>query len=265
MIDEFIVRAGIAGLGVALAAGPLGCFVVWRKMAYFGDATAHASILGVALGLATGVPIFASVMLAAMAMALIVALLSGRAFAADTLLGVSAHTALALGLVVVSLLPNVRLDLMSYLFGDILSVGWADVALIWGGAGVICALLMMQWRALLTATLSPELAAAQGQSPVRRQLTLMLTLAVLVAVALKVVGALLITAMLILPAAGARALARTPEAMALGAVILGMLASIGGLALSLAKDTPTGPSIVITASALLVICLLANRLIHRSA
>ena len=138
-LDNFMTRATLAGLGVALAAAPLGCFVVWRRMAYFGDATAHASILGVALALSFNVSFFAGVLAVALIMATTVSTLSGRGYAMDTLLGVMAHSALAFGLVAVSFLQGVRIDLMAYLFGDILAVGKMDLAVIWGGAALVLA------------------------------------------------------------------------------------------------------------------------------
>lgn len=249
LLADFMARAALAGLGTAVAAGPLGCFVVWRRMAYFGDATAHASILGVALALASGLPVHLAVLVLALAMAGLVTLASGRAYAMDTMLGVAAHGSLALGLVAVSFLPGVRVDLIGYLFGDILSVGRGDLAVIWGGAAAILGLLAWRWRPLLTATLSPDLAAAEGIDPERERLVLTLALAALVAVALKVVGALLITAMLIIPGAAARTVARTPEAMAVLAAAIGAAAASGGLWLSYHADTPAGPSIVVLAIA----------------
>jgi zinc transport system permease protein len=250
MLDDFALRAALAGLGVALAAAPLGCFVVWRRMAYFGDATSHAALLGVALALATDLPIFAGVLIVALVMALIVSTLSERHVSADALLGVLAHAALALGLVAVSLLPGQRVDLSAYLFGEILAVTRVDLVVIWSGAAVVGALLVWRWQALLTATLNPDLATASGGNPRREQLILTLALAITVAVAIKVVGALLIAAMLVIPAATARPFARTPEMMALWAVILGAIAAIGGLAGSFVFDTPTGPSIVTLAAGL---------------
>jgi zinc transport system permease protein len=255
LLDDFLWRAALAGVGVAVAAGPLGCFVVWRRMAYFGDATAHAALLGVSLALATELPVVLGVSLAALAMALTVALATGRTYAMDTMLGVASHGALAAGLVALSLMPGVRVDLMGYLFGDILAVSRGDLAVIWGGAALILALLAWRWRGLLLATLSADMAAAAGIVAARERLVLTAALALLVAVALKVVGVLLITAMLIVPAAAARAFARTPEAMAAIAVAMGTLATVAGLAGSFRLDTPAGPSIVVAAVALM---LLAN-------
>jgi zinc transport system permease protein len=248
MLDDFLVRAALAGVGLAMATGPLGSFVVWRRMAYFGDATSHAAILGVAIALSLQLPIGVGVLVVALAMALVVSALAARGWAMDTTLGVMAHGALAFGLVAISFVPGVRGDLQSYLFGDILAVTRGDLVFIWGGAGLVLGLLIWRWQPLLTATLSEELAHASGINPGRERLALTIALAIVVAVALKVVGALLIAAMLIIPAAAARALARTPEAMALGAVVLGALASLLGLGMSLWQDTPAGPSIVTVAA-----------------
>ena len=250
MIDDFLIRAGLAGIGLALATGPLGSFVVWRRMAYFGDATSHAAILGVALALALHLPIAAGTLIVALTMALTVSTLAAKGWAMDTTLGVMAHSALAFGLVAISYVPGVRADLSSYLFGDILAVTRSDLGFIWGGAAIVLGLLLWRWQALLTTTLSEDLAHASGLDPDRERLVLTLALALVVAVALKIVGALLIAAMLIIPAAAARGLARTPEAMAALASLFGALACLVGLALSLWQDTPAGPSIVSAAAIL---------------
>lgn len=248
-----------------MASGPLGAFVVWRRMAYFGDATSHAAILGVALALALGMPVLAGTTLVALAMAATVATMAGKGWAMDSTLGVMAHSALAFGLVAVSFLPGVTVDLQAFLFGDILSVSKADLAVIWGGAVAVVALLAWRWSALLTATLSEDLAHAAGINPDRERLVLTLALALVVAVALKVVGALLIAAMLIIPATAARAMARTPEGMAFGAVACGTLATFGGLALSIHHDTPAGPSIIAVAALIFAAMLVASSLRHAAA
>lgn len=250
MLDDFMTRATLAGVGTALAAAPLGCFVVWRRMAYFGDATAHAAILGVALSLAFQISIFPGVLAVALIMALTVTVLAGRGYAMDTLLGVLAHSALAFGLVAVSFLSGIRIDLMAYLFGDILAVSRLDLLVIWGGAVLVVALIAWRWSALLTSTLNAELAYASGLNPKREQLILTLSLAITVAVAIKVVGVLLIAALLIIPAAAARGLARTPEAMAVIAALIGVVSAVAGLQGAYVFDTPAGPSIVCVAAIL---------------
>lgn len=249
MLDDFLVRAGLAGVGTALAAAPLGCFVVWRRMAFFGDATAHAAILGVALSLALSWPVFAGALVVALAMAVAVDGLSARGQAMDTLLGVLSHSALAVGLVAASFLSGVRLDLMAYLFGDILAVSRGDLGVIWGGAGLVAGLIAWRWPRLLLATLDGDLARAEGVDPRRERLILTLALAVTVAVAIKVVGALLIAALLIVPAAAARPLVHTPEGMALVAGAIGAASALAGLAAAWHLDTPAGPSIVCAAAA----------------
>lgn len=259
MLSDFIMRAALAGVGTAIAAGFLGSFVVWRRMAYFGDATAHAAVLGVAIALGFQVSILGSVGVVAVLMAVGLWALTGRGFAADTVLGVLSHGALALGLLAVALVPSARVDLDTYLFGDVLTVSKTDLAVIWGGAAVVVGVLAWRWSRMLTATVSPDLAYAAGIDPRREQLILTLLLAGVVAVSIKVVGALLITALLIIPAAAARNLSRTPEAMAVIAVVCGIVAALGGVGLSFTLNTQAGPSIVCTAAALFVLSLLRRR------
>ncbi|MEI4195330.1 iron chelate uptake ABC transporter family permease subunit [Roseovarius sp. E0-M6] len=260
LLDDFLIRAALAGVGVGVAAAPLGCFVVWRRMAYFGDATAHAAILGVALSLAFSLPVFAGALAVALIMALAITALTQRGHAMDTLLGVMAHSALAVGLVAVSFLEGVRIDLMAYLFGDILAVSRTDIGIIWAGAVLVLGLLAWRWQALLTATLNADLAYAAGLDPRRESLVLTLTLALVVAVSIKVVGVLLIAAMLIIPPAAARPFAATPERMAVAAGLIGALSALGGLALSFRFDTPTGPTIVCAAAAFFVVSIISRGL-----
>jgi len=262
MLDDFLVRAMLASVGVALAAAPLGCFVIWRRMAYFGDATAHAAVLGVALSLALSMPIFAGVLVVCLLMAIMVSSLSGRGFAMDTLLGVASHSSLAIGLVAVSFLSGVRIDLMSYLFGDILAVGKTDLLVIWGGALLVLGLIVWRWSGLLLSTLNPDLALASGFKPKQEQFILTIALAIVVAVAIKVVGVLLIAAMLIVPAATARAFSRTPEVMAIIAACLGALCGLSGLQASYLFDTPTGPTIVCVSALLFIITNLVLKILR---
>ena len=201
---EFLQRALLAGLGVAAVAGPLGCFVVWRRMAYFGTSLSHNAFLGIALGILLGIDPMFGIAVAAVAVALLLVLLQRqRRLADDTLLGILAHGGMALGLVAISFLEGVRVDLLTYLFGDVLAVGWREIAWIYGAAAVMLVLLALLWRPLLMVSVHPELAAAEGIPVLPVRLAFMLMLAVLVAIAMKVVGVLLITSMLIVPAAGA--------------------------------------------------------------
>jgi zinc transport system permease protein len=257
--EPFFLRALAAALGVALVAAPLGCFVVWRRMAYFGATLAHSALLGIALGILLGVSPTLGIAASAIAIALIVTLFERqRLIGRDTLLGILAHAGLAAGLVALSFIEGPRIDLMATLFGDVLAVSGADLAWIGGGGVAVLAALAGLWRPLLAVTLNEELARAEGVAVVAVQLGFMLTLAVTIAIAMKVVGILLIVSLLIIPAGTARRFARTPEQMALGAAGVGALSALGGLTASLAWDTPAGPSIVVVATALFAVGLVAG-------
>jgi zinc transport system permease protein len=254
LLDDFMVRAVVAGLGIALVAGPLGCFVVWRRMAYYGDTLAHSALLGIALGFLLEVDIIAGVTAVCVVVALVVAAMQRRGMlATDTLLGIMAHSTLAFGLVVLAFLPNVRVDLLAYLFGDILAVGVGDIAWIYGGGLVALAVVAVMWRRLLSLTVHEELAEVEGVNVPVLRLAFMVLLALVIAVAMKVVGILLITSLLIIPAATARRFSHTPEQMAVLAAAIGCLAVLGGLAASFRFDTPSGPSVVASAFVLFLV------------
>jgi zinc transport system permease protein len=248
MLDDFFVRALLAGIGVALVAGPLGCFVVWRRMAYFGDTMAHSALLGVALGFLLEVAPTYGVVVVTTGIALaLLALQRWREMAADTILGILSHSSLSIGLVVISLMVWLRLDLFGYLFGDVLAVGVDDLVRIYAGGLVALAVLAVIWRPLLALTIDEDLARAEGVRAGPVSITFMLLIALVIAIAMKIVGVLLITSLLIIPAASARRLARTPEQMAVAAALVGAGAVCLGLYGSLAFDTPSGPSIVVAA------------------
>ncbi|QNQ52488.1 zinc ABC transporter permease subunit ZnuB [Serratia liquefaciens] len=253
---ELLLPGWLAGVLLAAAAGPLGSFVVWRRMSYFGDTLAHASLLGVAFGLLLDVNPFYAVIAVTLVLALVLVWLERRPqLSVDTLLGIMAHSALSLGLVVVALMSNVRVDLMAYLFGDLLSVTFTDIWMIAIGVSVVLLILWWQWRNLLSMTVSPELAHVDGVNLVRARTVLMLVTALTIGLAMKFVGALIITSLLIIPAATARRFARTPEQMAAYAMLVGVLAVTGGLAFSAFYDTPAGPSVVLSAAVLFVLSL----------
>lgn len=247
-LDDFFWRALIGGLGVALVAGPLGCFVVWRRMAYFGDTLAHSALLGIALSFLINLPLNLGVVITCLALAVALTLFSrSKTLATDTLLGILAHSALAIGLVTLSFMPGVRVDLTGLLFGDLLAMSRADLIWIYGGAALILILLTSLWRGLLMSTIHEELARVEGVPVERLRLVLVLMFSLVIAVAMKIVGVLLITALLIIPAATARRLARNPEHMAGLSIVFGAIAVTGGLSLSWYLDTPAGPSVVVMA------------------
>ena len=253
-MDDFVIRALIAGGGIALLAGPLGSFVVWRRMAYFGDTLAHSALLGVSLGFLLGVNPMVGVMAVCVALALaLVALQRRRTLAADTLLGILSHGSLSLGLVALAFLETLRVDLMAYLFGDILSVTDGDLMAIYGGGAVALTGLALLWRRLLAVTVDEDLARVEGMPVDALRLAFMLLIALVIAIAMKIVGILLITSLLIIPAAAARRFARTPEGMAALASVLGVVAVAAGLLASLNWDLPGGPSVVVAAAALFLL------------
>ncbi len=248
IVADFLILALAGGIGIAALAGPLGAFVVWRRMAYFGDTLAHSALMGIALGFLFDINLNLAVVACCVMLAvLLVSLQRQHLVATDTLLGIMAHSALSLGLVAVALLDNVRIDLMEYLFGDLLAIAPADLWWIYGGGAVVILLLWRLWNPLLAITINEELAQVEGVPVARVRLGLMLLIAVVIAVAMKLVGILLITSLLIIPAAAARRLANTPEQMALFASLLGVLAVVGGISASWFWDTPAGPSVVVTA------------------
>lgn len=246
---EFLLLALLAGGVVALGAGPLGTLVVWQRLAYFGDTLAHSALLGVAFGLLLAINPWWSVLGGSLLLALLLALLQRNPqLNADSLLGILSHGSLALGLVTLSLADTVRVDLNSYLFGDLLAVGRADLALIATVTAIVLLLLWRCWDGLVAITVHAELAAVEGLPVTRLRLLQLLMMAALVAVAMKVVGVLLITALLIIPANIARPWSRSPEQMALLAALAGALSVVAGMALSLWLDTPTGASVVVCAA-----------------
>ncbi|MBO23433.1 MAG: hypothetical protein CMM26_13820 [Rhodospirillaceae bacterium] len=257
MLDDFFIRALVAGVGVALVAGPLGCFIVWRRLAYFGDTLSHSALLGVALALIVQVNITVAVFVVSAIIALSLLSLQRRSsLSSDSLLGLLAHASLALGLVVLAFLPTVRVDLLSFLFGDILAVSVTDLVVIYVGGATVTLVLVFIWRALFAATVSFDVAEAEGMRPDRANVVFILLMATVIAISMKIVGVLLITALLIIPAATARRMARGPEAMALIAVVIGVVSVIAGLFASLEWDTPSGPTIVVAALILFLLALL---------
>ena len=254
---ELLLPPLLAGLAVALVSGPMGAFVVWRRMAFFGDTLAHGALLGAALGLALDISLYVAVVAMCLGLAAaLTALQHQRQLASDTLLGIVAHTTLALGVIAISLQTGIQVDLFAYLFGDLLAVGWQEVVGLWAGALVILAMMVWQWRALLSITVNEELAQVEGVAVQRTRLLLMLLLALLIAGAIRTVGVLLITSLLVIPAASARRLTHTPAQMAIVASVLGTLSVLAGLTVSWFANTPVGPSIVVAASGLFMLTLL---------
>ncbi len=247
----------LAGLAIASVAGPVGCFIVWRRMAYFGETLAHAGLFGVGLGLLLGFSLTLGAAAAGVAVALLLMLLRNqRVLATDTLLGILSHASLALGIFTVGMVTGAAGDHLDLLFGDILTVSWQDVSVVWAGAAVVLLVLGLLWRDLIAMAVHEDLAQAEGVKVKRVELGFVVLIALITAVAMKIVGLLLITALLVIPAAAARRLSNSPETMALAAAVLACLSVVLGLLLSAYANAITGPAIVLSAAALFVLTLL---------
>jgi zinc transport system permease protein len=248
MFYDFLLYALIGGIGVAIVSGPLGAFVVWRRMSYFGDSLAHSALLGVAIGIFLEINLNIAIIVCALLLAVVLVAMQKQHFiATDTLLGIMAHSSLSLGLVTISFIEDARIDLMAFLFGDLLTILPED--LIWIGVGGTCVLLLLYyyWPQMISMTINEELAQVEGVNVSNMRLLLMLMIALVIAVAMKIVGVMLITSLLIIPAASARPLSSSPEKMALLASVLGCTAVVLGLVASYQFDTPAGPSVVVAA------------------
>ena len=257
MLDDFFVRALLVGIGMALVTGPLGCFVVWRRLSFFGDTLAHSALLGVTLSYTTEINMALSVFVISSIVALILLKLQKKTnLPADALLGLLAHSSLAIGLVVIGLLATIRFDLMGLLFGDILAVNVNDIAVVWIGGAIILMVLKIIWKPLFASTVNYELAEAEGMKPEKYNAIFTILLAAIIAISIKMVGLLLITGMLIIPAAMARNLSDNPNQMVIFSIIGGLLSVIIGLFASLEINTPSGPSIITTGLILFIFCLL---------
>jgi zinc transport system permease protein len=259
MLEPFFIKAIVAGVGVAVMCGTLGCFVAWQRLAYFGDTIAHAALLGVVLSLMMDGNIQFGIIAVSLGLAAGVAYFERhKQLAADTLLGIAAHGALAISLVLLSF-SNIAVDVGGYLFGDILSVNWNDIILIYVVTAAILFSIKYLWRDLMRVTLHADIAKVEGVNVARTKLFLMLLIALAVAVSIKIVGMLLITALLIIPAAIARYFSATPIEMVKFSTVAGVFAVTLGLGGSLKWDTPSGPSIIVAALIIFVIASVAKQ------
>ncbi|PCH63771.1 MAG: hypothetical protein COC19_00660 [SAR86 cluster bacterium] len=250
LTTDFVLYALFAGISIALVSGPLGSFVIWRRMSYFGDTLAHSALLGVALGLIMDINLQLSIILSCVVFALaLVVLEKNKTVSTDTLLGILAHSTLALGVLVLALYDSARVNLEAYLFGDLLTISSSDLTWVLLSCAVIALILWRYWNQLLSITVHAELAEIEGLDVRKLNLLLVILVAMTIAVSMKIVGVLLITSLLIIPPAAARQISKTPEQMAIIASVIGSLAVLLGLSMAFVLDTPVGPSIVVVACA----------------
>lgn len=264
MLEDFISRALIAGVGFAIIAGPLGCLVIWQRLSYFGDTMAHSALLGIALALVFDINILIGVFVVCFLIALIVGRIGEQSkLSGDSALGVLSHSTLAIGLVAVSLMYWVRVDVLHFLFGNILAVSWSEILTIYSGGAVIMFVLIRRWNNMICLTVNEQIATAENMQPAKNRFLMMILLAAIVAFAMKIVGIILTVALLIIPAAAARQFAKTPEQMAVLASVFGVIAVISGLTLSVEFDTPPGPSIVVNATGIFIVGIIATAIMRK--
>ena len=257
MFDDFIVRAFAAGIGLALITGPLGCFIVWRRLSYFGDTIAHSALLGVVIAYALDFNLIIAVFVVSCVLALSLLFLQRRTnLPDDALLGLLAHSVLAIGLVLLGILSFIRIDLMGLLFGDILSVNFTDLLFVWIGGGIVLIVLILIWRPLFAGTVNLELAKAEGLNPDLANAIFTLLIASVIAISIKIVGILLITGLLIIPASASRNLSSTPIQMAIISSIIGVASVVLGIQTSMIWNTPTGPTILTITLGVFILTLL---------
>ena len=257
MFDDFFVRALIAGLGIAIVTGPLGCFVIWRRLSYFGDTLSHSSLLGVALALSLSINISLSVFFISSIIAiLLLSLQKNTKLPSDALLGILAHSSIAVGLVLVGFLSFIRFDIMGLLFGDILSVSVNDIFIVWFGGALILIVLYFIWKSLFAATVNYDIAASENMKPDRANFIFTLLLAGVIAISIKMIGVLLITGLLIIPSAMARNLSSSPKQMVLFSIFGGVASNVIGLFTSLEINTASGPTVVVVALILFILSIL---------
>ena len=257
MFDDFIIRAFVAGIGLALITGPLGCFIIWRRLSYFGDTIAHSALLGVVIAYAMNFNLNIAVFAVSCFIALSLLFLQKRTnLPDDALLGLLAHSVLAIGLVLLGILSFIRIDLMGLLFGDILSVNITDVLFVWIGGSIVLMVLILIWRPLFAATVNLELAKAEGLNTDLANAIFTILIASVIAISIKIVGILLITGLLIIPAAASRNLSSTPIQMAIISSVIGLVSVVLGLQTSMIWNSPTGPTILTIALGVFILTLI---------
>lgn len=256
LLDDFFIRALIVGIGIAIITGPFGCFVVWKRLSYFGETLAHSSLLGVALGYIFSINISITVFMVSSIVAILLFLLNERTeLTSDSLLGLLSHSSLSIGLLVVGYLSYIRFDMMGLLFGDILAVNKFDILIVWGCGGLFIFILYIIWKSLLAGTVNRDIASSENMSPRRSELIYMILLSGLIAISIKIIGILLITGLLIIPAAMARNISNSPIQMILISIIVGVTSTVGGLFTSLTFNTASGPSILVIALIFFILSL----------
>ncbi|MGB5330415.1 MAG: metal ABC transporter permease [Gammaproteobacteria bacterium] len=260
-LDDFLVRSVIAGLIMVVIAAPMGCLMVWQRLAFLSDTLGHAAVMGVGLGLLLEVtPVFGVLAVALLIVFSLNRVNSFNSALSETTLAIISHTGLAGGIILVGLLPAQSVNLEAILFGDLLATTSADLTRLLITTVVLLLLLLHHWRSFVAVSVSREIAQAEGIEVRKVQFLMYIMIALLVAVMMKVMGVLLIAAMLVIPTTSARLFSRSPEQMVAVSALYGLGALVGGISSSFQFDWQTGPAIVVSATMLLLITLAITRI-----
>jgi len=260
-LDDFLVRSVIAGLIMVAIAAPMGCLMVWQRLAFLSDTLGHAAVMGVGLGLLLEVtPVFGVLAVALLIVFALNRVNSFNSALSETTLAIISHTGLAGGIILVGLLPAQAVNLEAILFGDLLATTRADLTWLLITTVVLLLLLLHHWRSFVAVSVSREIAQAEGIEVRKVHLLMYIMIALLVAVMMKVMGVLLIAAMLVIPTSSARLFSRSPEQMVAVSALYGLGALAGGISSSFHFDWQTGPAIVVSATLLLLITLAITRI-----
>jgi zinc transport system permease protein len=253
MLNNFILYILLAGVGLSIIAGPIGSFLIWRRLAFFGDTLAHSALSGIAVSILFNQdPLWGTITIPAFMAILLTVAQKSRWLPLDSWLAITAHGFLALGLVALSTL-NQNINLDAYLFGDVLSIGSDDLIKLYIICTFVIAVLAFIWKRLISITVDEDLAVVSGLNVRLYHFIFMVLIAALIAVAIKVVGVMLITSILIIPAATARRFATSPEMMAVLASLFAVLSFAVGTYGSFTFDLPAAPAIVLAAIVLFTI------------
>ena len=253
----FMQRAILASLIIALVGGVVGTFVVLKGLAFIGDALAHSAFAGVATAFVLGGNTYIGSVISGVVTALAIGFVSRRGKVSfDTAIGILFVGAFSFGIMLISASRSYTVDLFSFVFGDVLGVGWDDVRIIAALAVLVLVLVALFYRELLFTAYDPTMAAASGVPVAAVQYGQLALLALTTVIAIKVVGIVLVVAMLVTPAATAQLLVRrVPAMMAVGAVC-GMIAAVAGLYVSYYANVAAGASIVLVATCMFLLALL---------
>ena len=264
LLDDFLVRSLVAGAMMVSIAAPIGCLMVWQRLAFLGDTLGHAAVMGVGLGLLLQLPTMFGVL--GVVMLIVISLSQVANFnsaLSETTLAIISHTGLAAGLILLGVLPSNTVSLEAILFGDLLAVTLVDLGMILVTTLILVFFLRRHWRSFVAVSVSREIAQAEGIEVRKIQFLMYLMIALLVAVMMKVMGVLLIAAMLVIPTSAARILSNSPERMVVYSALYGIASLSGGVLSSFQFDWQTGPAIVLSATVLLLVTLVITRVISQ--